>query len=71
MGYVHLDDNDGEGDLHWPLLAGVLTEKVLSATFAALALSPYAGPASIELSPQLPDPVAALAQSRACALQCG
>ena len=70
LGYVHLDDNDGEADLHWPLLAGVLTEEALAATFAALALSPYAGPASIELSPQLSDPVAALAQSRACALQC-
>ena len=69
LGYVHLDDNDGEADLHWPLLAGVLTKEVLAATFAALALSPYTGPASIELSPQLPDPVAALAQSRACALQ--
>ena len=69
LGYVHLDDNDGEGDLHWSLLEGVLTEEALAATFAALALSPYAGPASLELSPQLPDPVAALTQSRACALQ--
>ena len=69
LGYVHLDDNDGEADLHWPLLAGVLTAEALAATFAALAQSPYTGPASIELSPQLPDPVAALSQSRACALQ--
>ena len=69
LGYVHLDDNDGEADLHWSLLEGVLTEEALAATFAALALSPYAGPASIELSPQLPDPVDALTQSRACALQ--
>ena len=69
LGYVHLDDNDGEGDLHWSLLEGVMTEEALAATFSALALSPYAGPASIELSPQLSDPVAALAQSRACALQ--
>ncbi len=70
LGYVHLDDNDGRADLHWPLLAGVLTAEELAATFAALALSPYAGPASIELSPQLPDPIAALAQSRAWARQC-
>ena len=69
LGYVHLDDNDGEADLHWPLLEGVLTEEALAATFAALALSPYTGPASLELSPQLPDPVAALTQSRLCALQ--
>src|SRR5262249_42958204 len=24
LGYVHLDDNDGVADLHWPLLAGRL-----------------------------------------------
>ena len=52
LGYVHLDDNDGEGDLHWSLLEGVLTEKALAATFAALALSQYTGPASLE--PQSP-----------------
>lgn len=69
LGYVHLDDNDGEGDLHWPLLEGVLTEEALTATFTALALSSYTGPTSLELSPQLSDPVAALTQSRACALQ--
>lgn len=69
LGYVHLDDNNGEADLHWPLLTGVLTKEALAAIFAALALSPYAGPASIELSPQLSDPVAALAQSRARARQ--
>lgn len=68
LGYVHLDDNDGKADLHWPLLAGVLTEEALAATFAALARSAYDGPASIELSPQLLDPGAALAQSRARAL---
>ena len=26
LGYVHLDDNVGRGDLHWPLLTGRLTE---------------------------------------------
>ena len=69
LGYVHLDDNDGEGDLHWPLLDGVLTENALESLFAALEVSPYAGPASLELSPRLPDPAGALAASRAAALK--
>ena len=62
--YVHLDDNDGDGDLHWSLLDGVLTEKALGAIFSALGPSPYSGPASLELNPNLPDPTAALAESR-------
>ena len=69
LGYVHLDDNDGEGDLHWPLLDGVLTEEALDGLFAALESSLYTGPVSIELSPRLPDPAAALAASRAAALK--
>ncbi len=62
--YVHLDDNDGEDDLHWSLLDGVLSEKALGAIFSALGPSPYSGPASLELNPNLPDPTAALAKSR-------
>lgn len=63
LGYAHLDDNDGEGDLHWALLDGVLTRASLAATLAALENSAYSGPVSLELHPQLPDPAAALAQS--------
>ena len=69
LGYVHLDDNDGEGDLHWSLLDGVLTGEALDGLFAALKSSPYAGPVSLELNPRLPDPAAALAASRAAALK--
>ena len=29
LGYVHFDDNDGSGDLHWSLLEGVMTEESL------------------------------------------
>ena len=29
LGYVHLDDNDAKGDLHWPLLTGRLTRRDL------------------------------------------
>ena len=71
LGYVHLDDNDGVGDLHWSLLDGVLTEGTLESLFAALEASPYSGPASLELNPRLPDPAGALAQSRALALKHG
>jgi len=64
LAYVHLDDNDGEGDLHWALLDGVLTAEALATTLAALKSSPYAGPVSLELNPQLPDPLAAINKSR-------
>ena len=60
LGYVHLDDNDGAGDLHWPLLTGRLTERVLQATLAALAASGYRGALALELHPENPDPVGAL-----------
>ena len=64
LGYVHLDDNDGLGDLHWALLDGVMTRDSLAATLTAVAASPYDGPVSLELNPRLPDPVAALRRSR-------
>jgi sugar phosphate isomerase/epimerase len=35
LGYVHLDDNDGVADLHWPLLHGRLTEAMLRSVLAA------------------------------------
>ena len=69
LSYVHLDDNDGEGDLHWSLLDGVLTENELDAIFAALELSPYNGPVSLELNPNLPAPTTALSKSRTITLQ--
>lgn len=63
LGYVHLDDNDGEKDLHWALLDGVLTEEVLRNTFTALREHGYEGNVSLELSPNLPDPADALRRS--------
>lgn len=63
LGYVHLDDNDGQSDLHWALLDGVLTRTVLRDTLTALDNLPYSGGVSLELSPQLPDPHAALQRS--------
>lgn len=64
LGYVHLDDNDGEGDLHLALLDGVLKREVLSDTLAALGNVGYTGAVSLELNPGLPDPIAALRRSR-------
>lgn len=64
LGYVHLDDNDGIGDLHWSLLDGVMTDESLVATLRALKAIAYAGALSIELSPALANPARALSESR-------
>ncbi len=60
LGYFHLDDNDGESDLHWALCDGVLTRDVLKRTLAALDHIGYDGPVSLEMNPGLPDPLAAI-----------
>jgi len=64
LNYVHLDDNDGVGDLHWSLLDGVMTTESLASIFTALDEIGYDGGVSLELSPKLPDPFAALQASR-------
>ena len=64
LGYVHLDDNDGRNDLHLALLDGILTAQTLRRTFAALQASGYEGNLSLELHPELPNPLAALQKSR-------
>ncbi len=69
LSYVHLDDNDGVGDLHWSLLDGVMTENSLRSIFAALGEIGYDGGVSLELSPKLPDPLAALQASREIVLR--
>ena len=69
--YVHLDDNDGLGDLHWALLDGVLTAETLRGTFSALQDIGYSGAVSLELSPQLSDPFQALKRSRQIVIDCG
>ena len=69
LGYMHLDDNDGRNDLHLALLDGVLTENILQRTFKALDDVVYAGPVSLELHPDLPDPLTALRQSREIVLR--
>jgi sugar phosphate isomerase/epimerase len=64
LGYVHLDDNDGNNDLHWGLLDGVLDHEQLDSTFAALKTIGYDGPVSLELSSALDQPLEALHRSR-------
>lgn len=64
LGYVHFDDNDGVGDLHWPLLTGRLTEQDVRSTLAALREIGYGGALTLELSPQNADPVAALREGK-------
>jgi sugar phosphate isomerase/epimerase len=64
LGYVHCDDNDGAGDLHWPLLTGRLTRDGLRALGSALRSVGYRGPLSLELSPTNADPVAALREGK-------
>ena len=48
---MHLDDNDGVGDLHLALHDGVLTKESLRATFDALKQHGYSGRVSLELHP--------------------
>lgn len=64
LGYVHFDDNDGVSDLHWPLLAGRLTESALRALVEALADIEYRGALCLELNAANADPVAALRQGK-------
>jgi sugar phosphate isomerase/epimerase len=65
LAYVHLDDNDGVGDLHWPLLTGRLTETMLRELFAALRAARFRGGIALELHSQLSEPLDNLAASKA------
>jgi sugar phosphate isomerase/epimerase len=65
LGYVQLDDNDGVGDLHLPLLAGQLTEEQLASVLGTLRLHGYAGALALELSPRNEEPERALAEGKA------
>jgi sugar phosphate isomerase/epimerase len=58
--YVHLDDNDGIGDLHWSLFSGRLKEQQLAGLMSALREIRYQGALSLELNPANADPVGAL-----------
>jgi sugar phosphate isomerase/epimerase len=64
LGYVHLDDNDGVHDLHWPLLTGRLTQDLLKATLTALRGHGYTGVLALELRAENSGPVEALRQGK-------
>lgn len=64
LGYVHLDDNDGVGDLHWPLLTGRLTAETLRGAVQALREINYGGALTLELAAHNPEPVEGLRRSR-------
>ncbi len=64
LGYVHLDDNDGVGDLHLALTDGVMTEDSLSSLFQVLSDVGYEGPVSLEMKDNLPDPLDAIDRSQ-------
>jgi len=65
LAYVHLDDNDGERDLHLPLTEGIQTEEGLSKFFNVLKEIGYDGALSLEMMPQLPDPLEAIRNGKA------
>src|SRR5262249_17467928 len=64
LGYIHFDDNDGVGDLHWPLLTGKLTEASLRATLKELSSIGYRDALALELDPGNADPIAALREGK-------
>jgi sugar phosphate isomerase/epimerase len=65
LGYVHVDDNDGQGDLHWPLLTGALTEATLTEFLASLRTAAYEGAVSLELNAKSAEPEEALQSGKA------
>jgi sugar phosphate isomerase/epimerase len=65
LGYVHLDDNDGKGDLHWPLFTGALTQQQLADVMTALGEIGYHGALSLELHAGNPEPSQALRDGKA------
>ena len=65
LGYVHLDDKDGNGDLHWPLFVGKLTQEQLADVLTALGNIGYHGALSLELNAANPEPANALRDGKA------
>ena len=64
VGYVHLADHDGVGDLHLGLTDGVMTKDSLAYLFQALQEIDYVGPVSLEMKDDLPDPFDAIDRSQ-------
>jgi sugar phosphate isomerase/epimerase len=64
LAYVHLDDNDGVHDRHWPLLAGQLTQAMLQAFLQALHGHGYSAALALELNAAQPGVEDGLVQGR-------
>ena len=64
LGYVHLDDNDGMADRHWPLLTGSLTEELLRSGLQALREIGYQDALALEYNGSNPEPQGALRQGK-------
>lgn len=64
LGYVHIDDNDGKGDLHWALFDGVLKPAVMADFLHALQDCGYDGTIGIEIRNTLPAPMSAVSAAR-------
>lgn len=71
LGYVHIDDNDGKGDLHWALFDGVLRPAVLERFLVALEECGYDGTIGIEIRNTLPAPMSALVAARDFVVELG
>lgn len=71
LGYVHIDDNDGKGDLHWALFDGVLKPAVMDRFLTALEESGYDGTIGIEIRNSLPAPMTSVASARDFVLEWG
>ncbi len=70
LAYIHLDDNDGKGDLHLALTDGIQTKESLSTLFSVTRDIGYNGPFSLEMHPTLPDPLDAIRRSKAIVEDC-
>jgi sugar phosphate isomerase/epimerase len=64
LAYVHLDDNDGQSDGHWPLLTGRLTRAALEKMVGALRDVGYRGGLALELNPTRDDMVRGLREGK-------
>jgi sugar phosphate isomerase/epimerase len=67
LGYVHLDDNDGVSDLHWPLLTGRLTAGYLTCLAVALREMAFTEGLSLELKTAAAERAPALRESKTIA----
>lgn len=70
LAYIHLDDNDGKGDLHLALTDGIQTKASLSKFFSVTRDIGYTGPFSLEMHPTLPNPLNAIRRSKAIVEDC-